>query len=514
MKKRLTISLLAMLLPLWGLSVWAQTAVYHEDELVMAESLSFSLDGVLVQGHAEQAEVVLMPENVTQTSLCWTSSNKHVATVDDKGLVTGVGLGMAAITATTIDGSDLSYSVDIIVVVDTEAEWNDVTNVFLKNPSFDDDNGDYWNREVYAQGNDVRLGAMEVFNGTFNISQVLTGLPKGRYRLSAQGFYRAGNNVNNSSGNGFNLNDLEEGYYFEGAFIDFWNQSEQLTAYLYGGDEQQPMASVYSELINEEVEGSFYTYRNEWNSEIEEYVKTDFTFYPNNMEGGVAAFQEGKYRNSVAFDAEGEMTIGVANESYVYGNWCMFDNFKLEFKGEVIGCTGVKLNLENTELLIEQITQIQADVTPANALQKTLKWTSSNPDVVYVDQEGVIVAWKEGTAVITAMTIDGSDISDSITITVSNPSVNDTSVDFNESKDSNVNGDRLYFGADQIVVRGDDDGLVLVEIYTTDGSLVERTTAFVHNGSARVSTSHLPAGIYVARATADQTTHMECKFAK
>ena len=408
-------------------------------DIVKATNLSLTMpESQLLIGHSMQASATLQPDNVTQKSLRWKSSNEFVATVDDNGLVTGVGLGQATITAQTIDGSDLSQSVVITVVPDPQAEWIDVTNVFLKNPRFDENNADYWNREVYAQGNDIRLNAMEVYNGTFNISQQLKGLPKGRYRLSMQGYYRAGNNIEGLWGNGFDLTNLEEGNYYSGAFADFWYQSENLTAYLYGGKEQQPLVSLYSASLDSYVDGSFYTYRTQVDPDTQQGYDDDYTFYPNNMEGGAVAFNEGKYWNRVEFEAEGEATIGVANDSYVGSNWCMFDNFKLEYQGEVVMCAEVKLNIENRVLVVDQIAQIEAVVTPENALQKALAWTSSRPDVVYVDQEGVVVALKEGVSVITAKTIDGSNISTSIVLKVEHPIVTGTSFVINEIMASNV----------------------------------------------------------------------------
>ena len=88
--------------------------------------------------------------------------------------------------------------------------------------------------------------------------------------------------------------------------------------------------------------------------------------------------------------------------------------------------------------MVDQIAQIEAVVTPENALQKALAWTSSRPDVVYVDQEGVVVALKEGVSVITAKTIDGSNISTSIVLKVEHPIVTGTSFVINEIMASNV----------------------------------------------------------------------------
>lgn len=51
----------------------------------------------------------------------WTSSNDAVASVDQNGLVRGVGAGTVSITATTIDGSNLSASCIVQVLYPSNA---------------------------------------------------------------------------------------------------------------------------------------------------------------------------------------------------------------------------------------------------------------------------------------------------------------------------------------------------------------------------------------------------------
>ena len=59
----------------------------------------------LGQGATEQLMATVTPSNATNQSVTWTSSSSIVATVSQSGLVTGIGLGSATITATTVDGN-------------------------------------------------------------------------------------------------------------------------------------------------------------------------------------------------------------------------------------------------------------------------------------------------------------------------------------------------------------------------------------------------------------------------
>ena len=58
----------------------------------------------------------VLPENATNKSVTWKSSNEAVATVDANGVLTAIALGEAVITATTTDGSDLSATCNVTVV--------------------------------------------------------------------------------------------------------------------------------------------------------------------------------------------------------------------------------------------------------------------------------------------------------------------------------------------------------------------------------------------------------------
>ena len=56
-------------------------------------------------GGSEALIITITPANATNQHITWTSSNPTIATVDENGLVTGVSLGVAMITATSEDGN-------------------------------------------------------------------------------------------------------------------------------------------------------------------------------------------------------------------------------------------------------------------------------------------------------------------------------------------------------------------------------------------------------------------------
>lgn len=71
--------------------------------------------------------------------------------------------------------------------------------------------------------------------------------------------------------------------------------------------------------------------------------------------------------------------------------------------------TGVSLDTtEKTLTKAGETLQLTATVTPENAANKNLHWTSSDPKVATVDENGLVTAVSNGTAVITVTTEDGS----------------------------------------------------------------------------------------------------------
>ena len=82
--------------------------------------------------------------------------------------------------------------------------------------------------------------------------------------------------------------------------------------------------------------------------------------------------------------------------------------------------TGISLN--RTSLTLEALGtfQLTARIIPANAEDPRVRWSSSAPEIAAVSDTGLVTALKKGTAVITVTSMDGSNISRTCTVTVSN----------------------------------------------------------------------------------------------
>ena len=118
------------------------------------------------------------------------------------------------------------------------------------------------------------------------------------------------------------------------------------------------------------------------------------------------------------FEKYSGTTLYVPQDSYTkYFNdevWGKFSNIK---KIEILA-SSITLNNSSIELYKENTTTLIATIAPSNATMKNIVWTSSNPQIATVNQLGEVVALSVGEAIITAKTIDGSNISASCKVEV------------------------------------------------------------------------------------------------
>ena len=195
----------------------------------------------------------------------------------------------------------LLFLLTITTVGAAETTWVDITGRFVQNADFNSGNNDGWTVNSSAGQRAVSANVMRFWNGTFDFSQIISGLPQGHYRLTVQGFYR-------------NEGDSYQAYK---------NGTERLNAFLYAGGVSKALVSVYSESMT---------------STTGNRQEHEGRYYPDNSTSAAAAFAEGHYQgNSIEFDAQGSVTIGVRCQEAGTNNYCAFDNFRLEYAGATDG---------------------------------------------------------------------------------------------------------------------------------------------------------------------------------
>ncbi len=287
--------------------------------------------------------------------------------------------------------------------------WIDITSQVLQNATFDNNSQDGWQWESSAWSTTARMECMEFWNGTFDIHQDVTYAHNGKYRLSVQAFYRIGENSQ--------------------CYRNYQNGTEDIPAVMYAGNTQQKLVSVFSEPSEQDVNGAWGAGNGWWGGA---------PYFPNTMESARVWFDNDKYWNTMEFESDGNFRIGLKTDTYQGNNWCIFDNFKLEYYGDYIKVTDISVSLPSTSLVVGQTAQATAIVSPADATICNVEWSSSNENIATVSQSGLITTLKAGTVTIYATALDGSGTKGSITITVEHNPATPGSILINEIMAANI----------------------------------------------------------------------------
>ena len=183
----------------------------------------------------------------------------------------------------------------------------DVTLKYFTNPNYDDNDNTGWSGT--APGFQTYQNA-EYYWKSYNVYQSFT-LPEGVYRVSLDGFYRAG-------------------------WAD--KDAEALTA-LNNGEEAPQNALLYatSSLLSDYTTPlPFCSTGASEESLHSDVLSNSFGYIPNSMAGAAAYVSAGQYARTALLAMVGEdgaLTVGLKKETTPDGDWTIFDTWKLEYLG-------------------------------------------------------------------------------------------------------------------------------------------------------------------------------------
>lgn len=185
----------------------------------------------------------------------------------------------------------------------------DVTTLFIKNASYDNNKNDNW--EGSTPGFQSYTNA-EFYQAVFDTHQSMTGLLEGVYMLGLQAFYRPG------WGDGT-------------AYTAYTNKDAQIydvKMYANSGanSTSQPIVTAYEGAGEKVGQGG--------EMEVKTAEGTSI-WIPNDMNSAAGYFAAGRYHNMMLFeaDADSTITIGLKNTKSVAGNWVIYDNWRLVYMG-------------------------------------------------------------------------------------------------------------------------------------------------------------------------------------
>ena len=157
----------------------------------------------------------------------------------------------------------------------------------------------------------------------------------------------------------------------------------------------------------------------------------------------------------------------------------------------IVKVTSIKVNPTSLTLLRGNTANLTATISPENATDKSISWSSSNADIATVTNGGRVVAHRKGSATITAKTADGGHTA-TTNITVANPELKVSPWIYPSTITANgVTSQGVATGAN--ASGGSEDYIIKIEVY--------RNGTLVRTGHNRVDVAG--SGEYYAKWTVD-----------
>ena len=355
----------------------ATCKVVVQKKVTAVESVELSEELLeLVEGDSGTLTAIVKPDDATDKTVTWTSSNADVATVKD-GVVTAIKEGEATITAKAGDQSASCkvvvskkiISVESVVLNKTELTLVEGESEILSATVLPEDATD---KSVSWESSDTAIATVD-YDGK------VTAIKEGEALITAKAGDKTASCKVTVQSKVIAVKSIE------------LNES---VLYLYEGDTATLTATVKPDNATDKTVT--------WTSSNPSIVTVD-------SDGQVKAMSKGSATiTAKAGDVSATCAITV--------------------QAVTIAVTGVSLNKTTLSLNVGEKATLTATVHPLNATNKAVTWSSNDSAVASVSSSGVVTAIAAGTAIITVTTKDGSKTA-KCTVTVVSPENTETIID-------------------------------------------------------------------------------------
>lgn len=157
------------------------------------------------------------------------------------------------------------------------------------------------------------------------------------------------------------------------------------------------------------------------NMKVDETDSLSVTVYPSNTTSSTTVTWDSSDSNIVIVDYNGNVQavgVGTAVITASVGDKCALCIVTVKEKDVLV--TDISIDTEGTTLALTlgDNKQLVAYIAPTNALNKSVKWESSDPSVATIDQNGYLSTVGIGYTTITVSALDGSGTSTKISVQV------------------------------------------------------------------------------------------------
>ena len=412
----------------------------------------------LTVGGTIQLSVIFTPESTTNKNVIWKSSNSLVASVSDQGLVTAYTLGECVVTATTLDGSNISATCNV-AVEETAAEGISISPV---------------GPVTISVGESLQLSA-EVTPSTTtdkSVSWQTVGTYSDCISVDETGLVTA---IKSTMGNYSRVSATNSAG--QSAYIDILVPVLYVSSIEPGEDKISLMPGQVMEI--------------------------PITIYPDNAtfkdwsvestNPNVASVAKSYKNNSVYVTAlsVGETTIAISTTD---GSGV---SASISVSVIPIPATGIEIETpETTQLKVGQTIRLAVTITPDDATDKSIVWSSENSSIATVDPYGVVTAVSVGEVNITAKNSSGQTASIMIIVVptlAESLTINNTGVNMHVGEEhqfvawiepsTTTNKNLKWTSSNPNIVKIDNNGKAtaielgeaVIEVATTDGSNLTAT---------------------------------------
>ncbi|MBO4946523.1 MAG: Ig-like domain-containing protein [Lachnospiraceae bacterium] len=317
-------------------------------------------------GATEQLTAKVQPTDATNSKVTWSSSVEGVATVDPTGKVTAIKAGTTVITATAKDDSGISASCTVQVTVPTVK----VTGITLNKTT-----------ASVVKGKTVALTATVTPDTATDKTIKWTTSNKNVATVSTDGVVTA-------------------------------KAAGTATITATAADDSGVKATCKITVTNPVVKVTKVTLNKTTASVVKGKTLTlTATVTPTNATNKNVTWKSSNTKIATV-DGNGKVTAVAAGTATITctakADKSKSATCKITVTNPAVKVTKLRMNKTSVDLLKGKTVQLKVTVTPSNATNKAVTWTSSNKRIATVTSNGLVKAVRTGTVTITAKAKDGS----------------------------------------------------------------------------------------------------------
>lgn len=322
-------------------------------------------DYVMYSKQYVQLKATVSPDNATNNNVTWKSSNRNIATVDSKGKVKALKVGNAIITATSVDGSNISAQCKIKVA-------QRVTKIKLNKGIIN----------LSKKGKTCTVKATVYPNNAYNKYVNWTANNKKVATVDKNGKIKATTN---------------KGTTYVNAIAKDGSKIRTRVLVVVGEKVKKITLNKTSVTLNRGAKNRTF--------QLKKAIKNKNATYK-----GVSWYSSNK--NIATVNSTGKVTLKRRGKVVITVKAKDGSNTSARCTITVKQLvTKITLNKKNKyNVNYGKSITLKATVEPSDASIKTLKWESSNKKVLTVDKNGKVTAKGLGSAVITVSATDGSGV--------------------------------------------------------------------------------------------------------